>query len=327
MGSSGEKPSLAKRVAAIAAIALAAIVVVSAIARGLDEPQRVLLSLVLLIALIGAKPVFVDVEEDTANIDASGLEAAITPRTRAIMPVSLYGQPADMDEINAIAARHALPVIEDAAQSFGASYKGRQSCNLSTIGCTSFYPSKPLACYGDGGALFTGDATLAKSMREIRDHGQESRYRHTRVGVGGRMDTVQCAVVLAKLERFDWEVRQRMAIGAGYEALLASSCVVPMKVRRDRTSVYGQYTVRVAQRAAFEQHMKEKGIPTAVHYPLSLHQQPAYAAHCVGQSFPVAERLAREVISLPMHADLDQETQRRIAAAVRAFVPAASKAI
>jgi len=278
-------------------------------------------------SLIGARPVFVDVEEDTANLDAAGIEAAITPRTRAIVPVSLYGQPADMDEINAIAARHRLPVIEDAAQSFGASYKGRQSCNLSTIGCTSFYPSKPLACYGDGGALFTGDAALARSMREIRDHGQESRYLHTRVGVGGRMDSIQCAVVLAKLERFDWEVRQRMAIGAGYDALLASSGASPMKVRRDRTSVYGQYTARVAQRAAFERHMKESGIPTAVHYPLPLHQQPAYAARCAGQSFPVAERLAREVISLPMHADLDQEAQRRVAAAVRSFAPAAGESI
>jgi len=280
-----------------------------------------------MIALIGARPVFVDVDEDTANIEAAGIEAAITPRTRAILPVALYGQPADMDEINAIAARHGLPVIEDAAQSFGATYKGRQSGSVSTIGCTSFYPSKPLACYGDGGALFTGDAALAKAMREIRDHGQEGRYRHTRIGVSGRMDSIQCAVVLAKLERFDWEVRQRMEIGARFDALLASEPVVPVKVRSDRTSVYAQYTVRVAQRTAFERHMKTCGIPTAVHYPLSLHQQPAYAAGCAGQSFPVAERLAREVISLPMHADLDPDAQQRIAAAVRSFAPAAGAGI
>jgi UDP-2-acetamido-2-deoxy-ribo-hexuluronate aminotransferase len=276
-----------------------------------------------MIALIGARPVFVDVDGDTANIDAGGIEAAVTPRTRAIIPAALYGQPADMDEINAIAARHGLPVIEDAAQSFGATYKGRQSGNLSIIGCTSFFPSKPLACYGDGGALFTGDAVLAKAMREIRVHGQQGRYRHTRIGVGGRMDTLQCAVVLAKLERFDREVQRRMEIGARYDALLASTSASPLKVRRDRTSVYAQYTVRVARRAAFEQHMKENGIPTAVHYPLSLHQQPAYAADCAGQSFPAAERLAREVISLPMHADLDPGTQQRIAAAVRSFAPAA----
>jgi UDP-2-acetamido-2-deoxy-ribo-hexuluronate aminotransferase len=269
-----------------------------------------------MIALIGAKPVFVDVEEDTANMDASRLEAAITPRTRAIMPVSLYGQPADMDEINAIAARHGLPVIEDAAQSFGATYKGRKSCNLSTIGCTSFFPSKPLGCYGDGGALFTSDDALATAMREIRVHGQSGRYHHTRIGVGGRMDSIQCAVVLAKLERFEWEVSQRAEIGAHYDALLAPS-VRLLKVRPDRTSVYAQYTVRVAERARFEQELKARGIPSAVHYPLSLHQQPAYAAGCTGLSFPNSERLAREVISLPMHADLDESSQQRIVQAVR----------
>jgi len=277
-----------------------------------------------MIALIGAKPVFVDVEEDTANIDAARLEAAITPRARAVMPVSLYGQPADMDEINAIAARHRLPVIEDAAQSFGATYKGRKSGNLSTIGCTSFFPSKPLGCYGDGGAIFTSDDALAKAMREIRVHGQEGRYRHARVGVGGRMDTIQCAVVLAKLERFDWEVRQRIEIGARYDALLAPS-VTTLKVRPDRTSVYAQYTVRVAGRARFEQELKARGIPSAVHYPMSLHQQPAYAGGYAGLSFPVSERLAREVISLPMHADLDEDAQQRIVAAVRDLAPARSK--
>jgi len=280
-----------------------------------------------MVALIGARPVFVDVDEDTANIAPSGIEAAITPRTRAIVPVALYGQPADMDEINAIAARHGLPVIEDAAQSFGATYKGRQSGNLSTIGCTSFFPSKPLSCYGDGGALFTGDAALAKAMREIRVHGQEGRYRHTRIGVGGRMDSIQCAVVLAKLERFDWELRRRGEIGARYDALLAATSVAPLKVRPDRTSVYAQYTVRVARRAAFEQHMSANGIPTAVHYPLALHQQPAYAAGWADRSFPVAERLAREVISLPMHADLGEETQQRIVAAVRRFAPSDDSSI
>jgi UDP-2-acetamido-2-deoxy-ribo-hexuluronate aminotransferase len=279
-----------------------------------------------MIVLIGAKPVFVDVEEDTANIDVLKLQAAITPRTRAIMPVSLYGQPADMDEINRIAAQYKLPVIEDAAQSFGATYKGRESCNLSTIGCTSFFPSKPLGCYGDGGAIFTSDDELGKAMREIRVHGQEGRYRHTRVGVGGRMDSIQCAVVLAKLERFDWEVRQRIEIGAHYDALLAPS-VTTMKVRPDRTSVYAQYTVRVAERARFEQGLKAHGIPSAVHYPLSLHQQPAYAAGYADQSFPVSEALAREVISLPMHADLDEATQQRIVAAVRKLAPAPSKSI
>jgi UDP-2-acetamido-2-deoxy-ribo-hexuluronate aminotransferase len=272
-----------------------------------------------MVSLLGAKPVFVDVEEDTANIDASRIEAAITPRTRAILPVSLYGQPPDMDEINAIAARHRLPVIEDAAQSFGATYKGRQSCNLSTIGCTSFFPSKPLGCYGDGGALFTSDDALAQAMREIRVHGQSGRYRHTRVGVGGRMDTIQCAVVLAKMERFAWEIRQRVEIGARYTALLAPH-VRTLKVRSDRTSVYAQYTVRVPDRSALEHALKAHGIPTAVHYPLSLHQQPAYARNYAGQSFSVSERLAREVISLPMHADLDEAMQQRIVRAVQESV-------
>ena len=269
-----------------------------------------------MIALIGGKPVYVDVEEDTANIDAAKVAAAITPRTKAIMPVSLYGQPADMDEINAIAAKHKLPVIEDAAQSFGAEYKGRKSCNLSTIGCTSFFPSKPLGCYGDGGAIFTGDDALAQAMREIRVHGQSGRYHHTRVGVGGRMDAIQCAVVLAKLERFDWEVRQRIEIGAHYTALLGAA-VKTMALRPDRSCVYAQYTVRVAERAKMEAKLKAQGIPTAVHYPLSLHQQPAYSAGWEGRSFPVSEQLAREVLSLPMHADLDEATQQRIVKAVR----------
>src|SRR5262249_14499896 len=154
-----------------------------------------------------------DVEPDTCNIDVKKIENAITSRTRAILPVALYGQPADMDEINEIAARHGLAVIEDAAQSFGATYKGRKSGNLSTMGCTSFFPSKPLGCYGDGGALFTNDDALATAMREIRVHGQSGRYHHTRIGLGGRMDTLQCAVVLAKLERFEWEVREREKIG------------------------------------------------------------------------------------------------------------------
>ena len=274
-----------------------------------------------MIALLGAKPVYVDVEEATANIDAAKIEAAITPRTKAILPVGLYGQTADMDEINAIAARRGLPVIEDAAQSFGATYKGRKSCNLSAIGCTSFFPSKPLGCYGDGGALFTSDGALAQAMREIRVHGQSGRYRHTRIGVGGRMDSIQCAVVLAKLERFDWEIRQRIEIGAHYDALLSTCNAKTLTVKADRSSVYAQYTIRVRQREAFERHMRARGIPTAVHYPLSLHQQPAYRAGWERASFPVAEQLAREVISLPMHADLDEATQQRVVAAVREFAP------
>lgn len=267
-----------------------------------------------MIVLLGAKPVFVDAEEDTANIDASRIAAAITSKTRAIMPVSLYGQPADMDEINALAAKHRLAVIEDAAQSFGATYKGRKSCNLSTIGATSFFPSKPLGCYGDGGALFTNDDALATAMREIRHHGQSGRYVHTRIGVGGRMDSLQCAVVLAKLGRFEWELERRIALAKRYDKLLER--FRPIRVKPDRTSVFAQYTLRTPQRDRIQQVLKDKGIPTAVHYPQSLHQQPAYAAAYRGLSFPMSEKLAREVLSLPMSADLAEADQDRIAAAL-----------
>jgi UDP-2-acetamido-2-deoxy-ribo-hexuluronate aminotransferase len=272
-----------------------------------------------MIALIGAKPVFVDIEPDTCNIDASLIEAAITPRTRAIMPVSLYGQPADMDEINAIAARHHLSVIEDAAQSFGATYKERKSCNLSTIGCTSFFPSKPLGCYGDGGALFTNDDRLAQAMRDIRVHGQPARYYHTRIGVGGRMDTLQCAVVLAKLERFDWEIARRGEIGRRYDALLhdRAPSVSLLSVRPDRTSVYAQYTVLARDRARLESELNGQGVPTAVHYPVPLHRQPAYARYGLDARLSVSEKIADQVISLPMYPDLPEEIQERIASAVQ----------
>jgi UDP-2-acetamido-2-deoxy-ribo-hexuluronate aminotransferase len=232
------------------------------------------------------------------------------------MPVSLYGQPADMDEINAVAAKHGLPVIEDAAQSFGATYKGHKSCNLSTIGATSFFPSKPLGCYGDGGALFTNDDSLAKAFREIRHHGQSGRYNHTRIGVGGRMDTLQCAVLLAKLPRMEWEIERRVALGRRYDALLAKH-VHPIRVKPDRVSVYGQYTVRTPDRARLQEGLKAKGVPTAVHYPVSLHQQPAYAAPYQGQSFPGAEKLAREVLSLPMSADLAESDQDLVAQTIQ----------
>jgi UDP-2-acetamido-2-deoxy-ribo-hexuluronate aminotransferase len=264
------------------------------------------------IALLGATPVFVDIEPDTCNIDASKIEVAITPRTRAIMPVSLYGQPADMDEINAIAARHGLTVIEDAAQSFGAEYKGHKSCNLSTIGCTSFFPSKPLGCYGDGGAIFTSDDKLAKAMREIRVHGQERRYVHTRIGVGGRMDTLQCAVVLGKLERFEWEVEQRLRIGARYNELFAGK-VPTVTQRPDRTSVFAQYTVFVDNREQVQEKLKTAGVPTAVHYPIPLNRQSAYQALSrISNNVSSSDAMAGRVMSLPMSADLSQHEQDQI---------------
>lgn len=279
------------------------------------------------ITLLGAIPVFVDIEPDTCNIDHTRIEAAITPKTRAIMPVSLYGQPADMDEINTIAARHRLPVIEDAAQSFGATYKGRKSCNLSTIGCTSFFPSKPLGCYGDGGAIFTSDDALAQTMREIRVHGQEKRYHHTRVGVGGRMDTLQCAVVLAKLERFDWEVEQRQKVGADYTAMLSSIprdtgifTVQPLHIKSHNTSVYAQYTVLVEDRARVQETLKEAGIPTAVHYPVPLNRQPAYRSTDTVDAAPVSDAMAQKVMSLPLSPDLGEETVSHIARTLGASV-------
>ena len=266
-----------------------------------------------MIVLLGAKPVFVDVEPDTGNINAELIEAAITSRTKAIIPVSLYGQTADMDAINAIAAKHGnLPVIEDAAQSFGATYKGKKSCNLSTIGCTSFFPSKPLGCYGDGGAIFTNDDGLAQVMREIRVHGQSQRYVHTRVGVGGRMDTLQCAIVLAKLERFEWEVQRRIEIGHHYNRLLDKACIARIQQRPERTSVYAQYTIMAPTREALQKRLTEAGIPTAVHYPVPLNEQPAYKHLCCPDCTPVAQQLAKKVMSLPMSADLSFDLQKTI---------------
>jgi UDP-2-acetamido-2-deoxy-ribo-hexuluronate aminotransferase len=270
------------------------------------------------IVLLGGRPVFVDIESDTCNIDAALIEARITPRTRAILPVSLYGQCADMDTINAIAARHGLAVIEDAAQSFGAGYQGRHSGNLGTFGCTSFFPSKPLGCYGDGGAIFTSDAALAQACREIRVHGQSARYTHTRVGVGGRMDTLQCAVVLAKLERFDWELERRQALATRYGQLLAEAGVTPVTVRPGRSSVWAQYTVLLDRRAQVQQALQSAGIPTAVHYPRPLHHQPAYAAYSTLGEAPHSVLAAQRVLSLPMSADLTLQQQDAVAHALAA---------
>jgi UDP-2-acetamido-2-deoxy-ribo-hexuluronate aminotransferase len=267
------------------------------------------------IVLLGATPVFVDIDRATCNIDPKLIEERITARTRAIMPVALYGQPADMDEINAIALRHGLAVVEDAAQSFGASYRGKKSCSLSTIGCTSFFPSKPLGCYGDGGALFTSDDELATAMREIRVHGQSRRYVHTRIGVGGRMDTLQCAVVLAKLERFEWELQQRQRTAESYDALLCGRVQLVGR-QRDRTSVFAQYTIVVDERERVQSELHAAGIPTAVHYPVPMHRQPAYAHLSDPHGCPVALELAAKVLSLPMGPYLDSASAYRVAETV-----------
>ncbi|BDU21499.1 DegT/DnrJ/EryC1/StrS family aminotransferase [Dyella sp. GSA-30] len=281
------------------------------------------------IALLGARPVFVDVEPHTGNIDARLIAERIGDRTRAIMPISLYGQLADMEAICAVAADHGhIPVIEDGAQSFGAQRNGKRSCGMSTIGCSSFFPSKPLGCYGDGGALFTDDDTLAQAAREIRVHGQSKRYVHTRIGLGGRMDTLQCAIVLAKWPRFAWEVEQRHALGAEYTRQLAevahavpvSSDEVGLPLSGLRTlalapgnrSVYAQYTALVPHRDVVQGELKSAGIPTAVHYPIPLNEQPAYRSFDADARTPVASWLAEHVISLPMGPDLSWDDQRQV---------------
>jgi UDP-2-acetamido-2-deoxy-ribo-hexuluronate aminotransferase len=271
-----------------------------------------------MIVLSGARPVFVDIEPDTCNIDVGQIEARITDRTRAIMPVSLYGQVADMQEICDLAARRGLAVIEDAAQSFGASYRGRRSCNLSTFGCTSFFPSKPLGCYGDGGAIFTNDDRLARACREVRVHGQSGRYLHTRLGVGGRMDTLQCAVVLGKLERFEWELERRKVLGERYRRLLTDLPGIRLlAVRPDRDCVWAQFTVFVDNRGAVQNALAARHIPTAVHYPRPLHLQPAYAAYGAAGDCPRSVEAANRVLSLPMSADLSEAQQDRVVAALR----------
>jgi len=272
------------------------------------------------IALLGAIPVFVDIDPRTYNIDPALIEAVITDRTRAIMPVSLYGQCAEFDAINALAARHSLIVIEDACQSFGATYRGRKSCALSTIGCTSFFPSKPLGCYGDGGACFTDDDALAVKMRQVMNHGQDRRYHHPMIGLNGRFDTLQAAILLAKFDIFAEEVALRAGIGAKYSEMFAAAggdriitpCIEPYN-----TSVYAQYTIQVENRDALQQALQAKGVPTAVHYPVPLNLQPAFSA--LGRpagSFPVAEKVAGKVMSLPMHPYLADADMVRIVAAV-----------
>lgn len=275
------------------------------------------------IALLGAIPVYVDIDPLTYNLDPTLLEAAITPRTKAIIPVSLYGQPADFQAINPIAERHGLPVIEDGAQSFGASQQGCQSGSLSTIGITSFFPSKPLGGYGDGGACFTRDTELAERMRRISRHGQSRRYFHTDLGVNARIDTLQAAILLVKLELFDTEVEARQRIGARYsQQLHASGITSTPKLTPGNTSVFAQYTIQVEDRTVVQAALKQQGIPTAVHYPTLLCQQPALAGcgeRCSsGCGSPQAMRASQRVLSLPMHPYLSESDQDTVVAALAA---------
>ncbi|NLW03778.1 MAG: DegT/DnrJ/EryC1/StrS family aminotransferase [Pseudomonadaceae bacterium] len=287
------------------------------------------------VALLGAKPVYVDVCPKTYNLDPTKLEAAITPRTKAIIPVSLYGQCADFDAINAIANKYGIPVIEDAAQSFGATYKGKQSCNLSTVSCTSFFPSKPLGCYGDGGAIFTNDDELAIVLRQIARHGQDRRYHHVRVGVNSRLDTLQAAILLPKLEIFAEEIQLRQQVAARYQAKFAelsdshrttqnhteknipcpsvSFCgkeiILPF-IEDHNTSVYAQYTIQVGNRDKVQAKLNEAGIPTAVHYPIPLNKQPAVADATA--QLPVGDAVAEKVMSLPMHPYMTEADQQKV---------------
>ena len=271
-------------------------------------------------ALLGAKLVYVDVDPKTYNLDPALLEAAINERTKAIVPVSLYGQCADFDAINAIANKHGIPVIEDGAQSFGAIYKGRKSCGLTTIGCTSFFPSKPLGCYGDGGALFTNDDELAVVLRQIARHGQDRRYHHIRVGVNSRLDTIQAAVLLAKLEVFDEELVARIEIAERYSKLLVGTeQIITPFIESVNTSAYAQYTIQVNDREKLQADLQQQGIPTTIHYPLPLNLQPAVAVAKV--TVPISELLAQKVVSLPMHPFLSAEHQKVIVGALVARLP------
>ena len=255
--------------------------------------------------LLGAKVVYVDIDPQTYNVDPTLIEAAITPRTRAIIAVSLYGQPADYDTINEIAARYGIPVIEDAAQSFGATYKGRKSCNLTTIACTSFFPTKPLGCYGDGGAIFTSDPDLAKAIRQIARHGQEKRYVHVRVGVNSRLDSIQAAILLQKLTILDDEIAARQRVASFYDNALRPSRISIPLVAEGCQSAWAQYTVRVKSRDAVQYGLTGAGVPTTVHYPLPLNRQKAVAD--LDANLPNGDQAAEEVLSLPMHPYLQEE--------------------
>ena len=265
------------------------------------------------VSLLGAIPVFVDVSSDTLNIDVSKIEEKITAKTKAIIPVSLYGQVADMDEINAIAAKYNLIVIEDGSQSFGATYKGKKSCNLSDFGCTSFFPSKPLGCYGDGGALFTNDDTMAEKSKMILAHGSRVRYHHEVVGINGRLDAIQAAILNVKLKYFAEEVRKREEIGASYLKLLKDKGLLLPVIKNNRTSVFAQFTVRSEQREEVIKKLNSNGVPTAIHYPKPLHLQQCFKSlGYKNGDFPIAEKASKEVFSLPMSPFLTFKQQQFI---------------
>ena len=264
------------------------------------------------IALLGAKPVFVDIDEETFNIDINQIESKITHKTKAIIPVSLFGQVADMDEINMLAEKHNLSVIEDAAQSFGATYKGKKSCNLSTIACTSFFPAKPLGCFGDGGAIFTNNNALVEKIKSLRVHGQTQPYTHKHIGLGARLDNLQAVVLLIKLKSYNETINMRQAAAERYHKMLHSLIEKPV-VKSYNTSVWAQYSIRIPSRDLIKLKLKEQGIPTAVYYPIPLHLQKCfdYLGYNSGD-FPVSEKTAKEIISLPINPYITEVEQKFI---------------
>ena len=272
------------------------------------------------ILLTGAIPVFVDVDKRTGNMDPEQLEARITSRTRAILPVSLYGQTANIKRINEVAALHQLPVIEDGAQSFGATHHGTRSCGLSTVGCTSFFPAKSLGAYGDAGACFTDDPSIAQVMREILNHGQQQRYDHIRLGINGRMDSLQAAVLLEKLKIFERELESRQIVSDRYSDLMSifeqeNKLKLPY-IENGNCSAWSQYTIHVGDRDHLKQALTRVGVPTAIHYPHSLPDQPSLKRFY--SEFPNSKSLAQTVLSLPMHPYLTLKDQTRIVEAIRA---------
>ncbi len=304
---------------------------VALMASGIGEGDEVITSpfsfmaTASMIKMVGAKPVFVDINPQTYNLDTTLIKQAITPKTKAILPVNLYGQCADYDAINAIAKAHGLPVIEDAAQSFGATYKGKQSGGLGTIGCTSFFPSKPLGCYGDGGACFTNDDALAIKMAQIRNHGQDKRYHHICLGINGRLDTLQAAVLLAKLDIFADELQRRTTVAKQYDALLEQLVVTPY-VESHNTCVYAQYTIRVPNRDGIAAALAAQDIPTTVHYPLPINRQPLISrvngsAHAI---FPHSDEAAEEVLSLPFHPYMAEQDVQTIASFIQEALQAST---
>ncbi len=274
------------------------------------------------IAFLGAKPVFVDIDATTYTIDVSKIAEKITDKTKAIMPVSLYGQPSDMDAIQAVAHQHQLKVIVDGAQSFGSIYKGKSDSNLGDISTTSFFPAKPLGCFGDGGAVFTNDDALADKIKSLRVHGQTKRYHHQYIGMGGRLDTIQAAVLNVKLKYYDEDIIQRQRVAQRYSETLKQHNipVVTPVVTKGRNSVWAQYSVQVDTRDKLQSSLKDAGIPTAVHYPRPLHLQECfeYLGYTAGD-FPVSERVADKILSLPMNPELGDDEVDFIVQALRKY--------